>query len=77
MRRSKRADGEPPLSHCVSLLFLKLSREWWGGPLGPRPTPTSACFGVIWHMPDQGVRRGRGRPPHNKIGTFSPQTVNT
>jgi hypothetical protein len=33
----------------------------WGGPPGPRPTPPSAHF---WQEPDQGVRRGRGRPPH-------------
>ena len=35
----------------------------WGGPPGPRPTPSSASSRVIVE-PDQGVRRGRGRPPH-------------
>src|SRR5512146_2998484 len=39
----------------------------WGGPPGPRPTPSSAWVGV-GDQRDQGVARGRGRPPHN--GTF-------
>src|SRR5277367_4250263 len=34
----------------------------WGGPPGPRPTPSSAFLVVM--EPDHGVRRGRGRPPH-------------
>src|SRR5271166_2530067 len=35
----------------------------WGGPPGPRPTPPSAPISE----PDQGVRRGRRRPPHVAI----------
>src|SRR5580700_9290154 len=36
----------------------------WGGPRGPRPTPSSASVSISLAEPDQGVRRGRGRPPH-------------
>jgi Cytochrome C oxidase, cbb3-type, subunit III len=36
----------------------------WGGPPGPRPTPTSASVSPVMAGPDQGVRRGRRRPPH-------------
>ncbi len=36
----------------------------WGGPPGPRPTPPSASVQNAAAEPDQGVRRGRGRPPH-------------
>jgi hypothetical protein len=36
----------------------------WGGPPGPRPTPSSASVLSLMPGPDQGVRRGRGRPPH-------------
>jgi hypothetical protein len=52
---------------------LKLSRQnassyfivaTWGGPPGPRPTPTSACSSRVMAEPDQRFRRGRGRPPH-------------
>jgi hypothetical protein len=39
----------------------------WGGPPGPRPTPSSACFSLVMAVPDLGVRRGRGRPPHRGI----------
>ena len=39
----------------------------WGGPPGPRPTPTSASLSLVMTKPDQGVRRGRGRPPHHKL----------
>jgi hypothetical protein len=35
-------------------------KVWWGDPPGPRPTPASASQSE----PDQGVRRGRGRPPY-------------
>jgi glutaminyl-peptide cyclotransferase len=35
-------------------------KAWWGGPPGLRPTPPSASES----QPDQGVRRGRGRPPY-------------
>ena len=44
----------------ASVLNPKVFEEFakWGGPPGPRPTPPSE--------PDQGVRRGRGRPPHSE-----------
>jgi|CZKS01.1.fsa_nt_gi acyl transferase domain-containing protein/NAD(P)-dependent dehydrogenase (short-subunit alcohol dehydrogenase family)/acyl carrier protein len=38
----------------------------WGGPPGPRPTPTSVSVSPVMAEPDQGVRRGRGRPPHSE-----------
>jgi hypothetical protein len=40
----------------------------WGGPPGPRPTPPSASVFSVLEKPDQGVRRGRGRPPHHETG---------
>jgi lipoyl(octanoyl) transferase len=40
----------------------------WGGPPGLRPTPTSAFVLSALAEPDQGVRRGRGRPPYLKSG---------
>jgi VWFA-related protein len=39
------------------------SSEKWGGRPRPQPTPSSASE---FYMPDLGVRRGRGRPPHFK-----------
>ena len=39
------------------------SSEKWGGCPRPQPTPSSASG---FYMPDLGVRRGRGRPPHFK-----------
>ena len=36
----------------------------WGGPPGPRPTPSSASVSSGREKPDQGLRRGRERPPH-------------
>jgi len=35
------------------------------GALARDPTPRS---GLVLKEPDQGVRRGRGRPPHNRQG---------
>jgi hypothetical protein len=43
--------------------MLYLSESRWGGPPGPRTTPSSA-FCLYSGQPDPGVRRGRGRPPH-------------
>jgi VWFA-related protein len=43
------------------------SSEKWGGSPGPQPTPQSASG---FYLPDLGVRRGRGRPPH--FTTFLP-----
>src|ERR1700734_2769584 len=50
--------------------MLRLSDAKWGGPPGcsaqcPRPTPSSAFHACA--EPDQGVRRGRGRPPHLSV----------
>jgi len=44
--------------------------QMWGGPPGPRPTPPSALVFRVIPEPDQGVRRGRGRPPHLLRGQF-------
>jgi hypothetical protein len=41
----------------------------WGGPPGPRPTPSSASVCRAVAEPDQGVRSGRGRPPHSTQDT--------
>src|SRR5216683_2874670 len=49
---------------------LGMLHKPWGGPPGPRPTPSSAL--ARWHHPDsigeervQGDPRGPGGPPHN------------
>jgi hypothetical protein len=42
----------------------------WGGRPRPRPTPSSASVLSVLEQPDQGVRRGRGRPPHFVIATL-------
>src|SRR5208282_1952563 len=39
----------------------------WGGPPGPRPTPSLATVSRVRAAPDQGVRSGRGRPPHREL----------
>src|SRR6476469_7794649 len=44
----------------------------WGGPPGPPRTPTSACVSRDTTEPDQGVRRGRGRPPHQICSNWFP-----
>src|ERR1039457_1471200 len=36
---------------------IALASVWWGGPPGPRRTPSSACW-------QAGQGAGRGRPPH-------------
>src|ERR1700677_1683098 len=53
----------------ASVLSRKLIEEdaQWGGPPGPQPTPPSASVLSLLEEPDQGVRRGRGRPPHYEI----------
>src|SRR5260370_9550234 len=40
----------------------------WGGPPGPRRTPSSGW--PVQQRADQGVGRGRGRPPHRAFITF-------
>src|SRR5580658_2457270 len=52
--------------HPASVLFPKfLDEHWeWGGPPGPRPTPSSVHVLSAQTEPDPGVQRGRGRPPH-------------
>jgi ankyrin repeat protein len=52
-----------------SVLSCKFIEEpvMWGGPPGPRPTPPSASISCVMVGPDQGVRRGRGRPPHREL----------
>ncbi|MCU1272724.1 MAG: hypothetical protein JWO48_155 [Bryobacterales bacterium] len=47
----------------------------WGGPPGPRPTPTSASVSRAMEEPDQGVRRGRRRPPHRVTQGTRPYLV--
>jgi hypothetical protein len=46
----------------------KFKEEWtmWGGPPGLRRTPASGVSRVMAE-PDQGVRRGRGRPPYGTL----------
>ena len=39
----------------------------WGGPPDPRATPSPASVSGVMAEPDQGVRRGRGRPPHSEV----------
>jgi hypothetical protein len=58
-----------PLPHghgSVSSLNRKFEEEctMWGGPPGPRRT--SASVSRVMADPDQGVRRGRGRPPYGE-----------
>src|ERR1035438_3895440 len=38
-----------------------------GGPPGPRSTPSPASASGVMSQPDQGVRGGRGRPPHSEV----------
>jgi len=49
-----------------SKLFKK-----WGGPPGPLPTPSSASVARVMAEPDQGVRRGRERPPYRELLALS------
>ncbi|HYL75547.1 MAG TPA: hypothetical protein VEU96_15145 [Bryobacteraceae bacterium] len=44
--------------------------KMWGGPPGPRPTPSSASVFPVTEQPDQGARRGRGRPPHFESSSY-------
>ena len=63
MPRRKREDGEPPLSRCGRRI---VGRSPW--------TAAHAYVGLLlaWMaQPDQGVRRGRGRPPHEKLELFA------
>jgi len=39
---------------------IAVTAAWWGGPPGPRGTPSSRC-----HKPTQGLRCGRGARPTN------------
>jgi hypothetical protein len=43
---------------------IPLTAAWWGGPPGPRGTPSSRC-----RKRRQGPPRGRGRPPHEVLPT--------
>src|ERR1035437_2799060 len=57
-----RAGRDPWLivaKRAMCLTQVALASAEWGGPPGPRRTPSSACW-----QAGQGAGRGRGRPPH-------------